>query len=253
MFHKGQGIDQSHGTAAEVYDAFHNAIDAALDDSSLQLDAQQPLFQKLFYPEKPTNIDQKQSTYNFGRKQRDTIFLSVASYRDENCGATVESAFKSAETPELLTVGVVEQNCHTGCLIGTGWAETRRIVPSPPDVDCVTKYCKSPAGRVHCTSGRVKLLRLNESESYGPLFARFVAAKQWTGQEFFVQVDSHTDFKKGWDRSVKDQLLQTPSFPHSVISNYPPNHESEWEDLERAEGAPNALCSIEFRDNVSSS
>ena len=62
----------------------------------------------------------------------DSIFLSVASYRDPNCGPTVSRAFKYAKNPELLTVGVVEQNCHEKCLTGTGWAETRRIVETKP-------------------------------------------------------------------------------------------------------------------------
>jgi hypothetical protein len=177
-------------TAPHVYNAFRRAIDSALGDPTLHLDAFEPLFGNLYYPARESS-NEESKTHNFGKEQRETIFLSVASYRDENCGATVESAFANAERPELLTVGIVEQNCHANCLIGTGWGDTRRIVPAPPDVDCVTTYCAG-AGRAHCRAGRVRLLQLNESESYGPFFARYIAAKQWTGQEFFVQVDSHT-------------------------------------------------------------
>jgi hypothetical protein len=36
--------------------------------------------------------------------RENTMFLSIASYRDPNCKPTVERAFQQAEHPELLTV-----------------------------------------------------------------------------------------------------------------------------------------------------
>lgn len=51
-------------------------------------------------------------------KRRDdgSIFLSVASYRDENCMATLEEAFKMAKYPEKLFVGLVQQICARDCV-----------------------------------------------------------------------------------------------------------------------------------------
>jgi hypothetical protein len=231
-------------TAENVYDAFHHAIDAARQDPSLHLDAHDHMHDGLVYSKQNPDAAKR----NFGAKQQDTIFLSVASYRDENCGATVASAFEQAAAPELLAVGVVEQNCHGDCLIGTGWGATRRIVKAPPDVDCLTAYCASRVGRPICDSGRVKLLRLNESESYGPLFARYIASKLWSGQEYFAQVDSHTAFKKDWDSKMIKQMQLTPSFPSSVISNYPPG--SEQQRWASASETPMALCNIVFSSRI---
>jgi hypothetical protein len=233
--------------AKNVFAAFHSAIDAALVDPSLNLDNNDALFPKLYYG-LGGNTRPDPADMNFGQDQKDTMFLSVASYRDENCGPTVQRAFANAKNPLLLTVGVVEQNCHADCMIGTGWASTRRIVPAPPDVDCVTEFCASEEGHAHCLEGRVKLLRLNESESYGPFFARFIASKLWGGQEFVVQVDSHTEFKQDWDESLKTQLRLTPSFPNSVISNYPPSHGVPWRSGQQH--TPEALCDIQFADGI---
>jgi hypothetical protein len=232
-------------TAKNVFAAFHGAIDAALVDTSLNLEHNDALFDKLYYGRNPRP---KPADTNFGEDQKDTMFLSVASYRDENCGPTVQRAFANAKNPKLLTVGVVEQNCHADCMIGTGWASTRRIVPAPPDKDCVTDFCSSAEGHPHCVEGRVRLLRLNESESYGPFFARFIASKLWGGQEFLVQVDSHTEFKQDWDELLRAQLRLTPSFPNSVVSNYPPSHGVPWRT--GLQHTPEALCDIHFADGI---
>jgi len=101
----------------------------------------------------------------------DSVFLSVASYRDASCPKTVRTAFEGATNPLLLNVGVVQQNCHRDCKRGTGWGSTRRIVPQPqPDVDCIEAFCASALGHIHCLAGRVRILRLNES---GPFFISF--------------------------------------------------------------------------------
>jgi len=52
------------------------------------------------------------------RRTDDSIFMSVASYRDENCFPTLRDAYGQAERPEKLFVGLVQQNCHEGCRSG---------------------------------------------------------------------------------------------------------------------------------------
>jgi len=162
----------------------------------------------------------------------------------------VSRAFEAAAFPEKLRVGVVEQNCHKDCVTGTGWAETRHIVKAPNDLDCLTKFCEAE-GREHCEAGRVRLLRLNESESYGPFFARFLASKMWDGETYLMQVDSHSHFAPGWDKSVISQLKRTPSYPFSIISNYPPGHDDgrTWEQLSASSHVPEGLCDIRFESD----
>jgi hypothetical protein len=52
------------------------------------------------------------------RRDDGSIFLSLATYRDENCLNTVKGAFGKAKNPELLFVGIVQQNCHANCRSG---------------------------------------------------------------------------------------------------------------------------------------
>jgi hypothetical protein len=52
------------------------------------------------------------------RRDDGSIFLSLATYRDENCLNTIKGAFGKAENPEKLFVGIVQQNCHEHCRSG---------------------------------------------------------------------------------------------------------------------------------------
>lgn len=96
----------------------------------------------------------------------------------------------------------------------------------------------------------MRLLPLNETESYGPFFARYLASKLWEGQAFFMQIDSHSHFRQDWDRIVIDNLREATSFPRAIVSNYPPGHETPWSRLEPGTYIPEALCDIRFADNT---
>ena len=52
------------------------------------------------------------------RRDDGSIFLSLATYRDENCLNTVKGAFGKAKNPEKLFIGLVQQNCHENCRSG---------------------------------------------------------------------------------------------------------------------------------------
>ena len=96
----------------------------------------------------------------------------------------------------------------------------------------------------------MRLLRLNETESYGPFFARYVASKLWEGQAFFMQIDSHSHFRQDWDKVVIENLREAKSFPRAILSNYPPPHDDSWSNLKPGEYMPEALCDIRFADDI---
>ena len=126
-----------------IWGAFSHAMDRALDNKELNLDAD------LGDP-----------------RTDDSIFLSIASYRDPSCRATLRKAFSRADHPEKLFVGIVQQNCETDCMTGTGWGNTRRWVRQDhPDPDCVDDFCNSPEGMPHCNANRVRIIRLPEQEA----------------------------------------------------------------------------------------
>merc|ERR1712072_500945 len=154
-------------------------------------------------------------------REDESIFISIASYRDDTCPASLRSMFKKAKRPEKLTVAVVQQNCEAECETGTGWANTRRLVPADPDPSCVDDFCASDFGEPHCTAGRVRVLKLQEYEAWGPFFARFLASKVWNGQNYILQIDAHTQFRQDWDVALIRMMRETPSYPNSVLTTYP--------------------------------
>lgn len=122
------------------------------------------------------------------RRDDGSIFLSLASYRDENCPNTIKWAFGKAKNPEKLFVGLVQQNCHANCrsgiLTGGGMEDV------PPDDDCKKLFCESEEGRDLCAKGHVRSLDIDEPESLGPYAARYFASKLWYGENWFMQTDS---------------------------------------------------------------
>ena len=155
------------------------------------------------------------------RRQDGSIFLSIASYRDEKCVATLEQAFEKATYPEKLFVGLVQQNCLNDCQ--TGVMEDGLTHPTNPDPDCFDTFCQSETGHEHCKAGHLRVLRMREPESLGPYMARYLASKLWYGEELYIQMDSHMTFTQGWDAITWDGVKNAPS-EKPVISHYPPSH-----------------------------
>ena len=178
-------------------------------------------------------------------KRRDdgSIFLSVASYRDQNCMSTLEQAFKMAKYPEKLFVGLVQQNCVRDCVSGVTENFETKVrsktcficllplltpkmkhrhgcinQPVGPDPDCHLVFCKSEIGKPHCD--HIRALHMDESESLGPYMARYFASKLWNGESWFLQIDSHTTFAKHWDVQSIQMLQKAPS-DKPVLSHYP--------------------------------
>ena len=96
-------------------------------------------------------------------KRRDdgSIYLSIATYRDKYCVNTIKGAFEKSHNPELLNVGIIQQNCVENCRSGILDA-TGRTESVPPDDDCHKIFCESDIGRPHCEAGRVRAMHINE-------------------------------------------------------------------------------------------
>lgn len=229
--------------AGKIWEAFRATIVGALSDPAYNLSAGDRFLLRPGLPGDASSVQDDGS-----------VFLSVAAYRDWNCDGTVAEAFSRADRPEKLHVAVVEMNCREEpCWTGTGWGDTRRAIPAKPDEDCYGALRERPTMLPHLAAGRVRVLRLREPQAFGPLFSRFLASKMYTGQSYVLQVDAHSEFRPGWDTSLIRQLRATPSFPRSVISNYPPEPESASSHPfagGTAHAAPNALCKFSFGDGV---
>jgi len=153
-----------------------------------------------------------------------TIFVSVASYRDDECKETVWQMFEKAENPDNIFVGVVQQN-------------------KKKKEDCFNK-CKDCKKRID--SGNIKVLNFDFTEAQGPCFARYQATKLYTNEEYYMQIDSHTKFEKNWDKILFNQIRKTED-PFAILASYPPTEE-QMKDLKKKNHVSMiAMCESNFK------
>jgi len=128
---------------------------------------------------------------------KDTIFVSVAAYRDPVCTQTLKSMFENAANPKNVFVGICQQN------------------KADEDEDCQVN------NEHNCN---IRTIRLQHYEAKGPTWARYLCATLWNGEEYFMQIDSHTKFVKDWDikciKMVKD-IIASGQSKKPIISHYP--------------------------------
>ena len=124
----------------------------------------------------------------------ETIFVSIASYRDTECPATLADLFAKAAHPERVFAGVLWQ-------------------VAPEDGD---EYVLVPSNHAN-----VRGLRVNWEDSRGACWARGkVQAELFAGEDYYLQVDSHSRFDVDWDIKLIKMLQSCPS-PKAVISAHP--------------------------------
>lgn len=123
----------------------------------------------------------------------ETIFVSIASYRDKKCTSTVEHLFKMAQFPRLVFVGLCIQN----------------KVGDP--------ICKIPYPE------NVRVIHMDYKQARGPTFARYLCSTLFQNENYFMQIDSHCLFVKHWDTLIIRQLKSVlPKSPKPILSHYPP-------------------------------
>ena len=123
------------------------------------------------------------------RRDDNTIFLSIVSYRDDMCLPTIRGAFKKAENPEKLSVGIVQQNFEKNCK--GGHMKNDKYMDVKPDEDCHKVFCDSPEGKPHCDADRIHALHIGEDQALGPYLARYFASKIWHGEQWYMQVSEY--------------------------------------------------------------
>ena len=170
-----------------------------------------------------------------------SIFVALGTYRDPFCPMTIKSLYKQAEFPERLFVGLFQQNCF-GPKCRTGVLKGGKVDDAGPDMDCYVEFCKSPEGIASnaCNNGNVRLYNVNESESLGPYMARYLGSKFYRGEQYYLQIDSHSEFAMHWDSKLIKMVQDAPA-EKPVISTYPPGAEKAWQDTTGLR-----LCDSEF-------
>ncbi|KAJ1457130.1 GlcNAc-domain-containing protein [Pelagophyceae sp. CCMP2097] len=192
-------------------------------------------------------------------RKDDSVFVSISSFRDDVCPDTLENLYATASDPALISVGLVQQNCDQGQHDSFGcWSAVMpsdmRVHAIEADVDCRDAYCaRANAYHGACHGGLLRVLRFNESETFGPVFGRYLGSMLWEGEAFYMQVDAHTTFARGWDAVLRDDYALAPS-EKPLFSHYPPSGPQR--PFLRPDGAPHAwerapgpcMCSAAFAE-----
>ena len=124
------------------------------------------------------------------------IFISIASYQDPLLKATINSAFKMSDKPENLTFGVCDQ--------------------SSISIDMNSFEFKNQIFYEH----------IDPLVSQGPCWARARIQERFSDEDYYLQIDSHTQFLKGWDSYLikyikKIQEIDSEHHKKPIITCYP--------------------------------
>ncbi|KAL3924797.1 MAG: hypothetical protein SGILL_000826, partial [Bacillariaceae sp.] len=133
-----------------------------------------------------------------------TIFVSVASYRDSECTATIESIFARAKHPDRIRVAVVDQ------------------MDEKEDTPCAkpTTSCDEDPTQILCQYAH--LIDVVQEPAFlmtGPVLARHIAHRMYRGEYYALQVDSHVRFVEDWDEDIVEQW-KSANNEMAVLSTY---------------------------------
>lgn len=122
-----------------------------------------------------------------------SIFISIASYRDPELERTIHSAIDNAINPEELHFGIFLQEFEEGA----------------PDLSWVPNLT---IDTIHPKMAR------------GAGYARAQIVPMYNGQDYFLQIDSHTLFEPGWDVACIDQYKKAQEIANNtkiILSAFP--------------------------------
>jgi Glycosyltransferase (GlcNAc) len=167
----------------------------------------------------------------FPRRDDDSIFVSIAAFREYLLQDTLQSLFSSAKNPHKVFVGVVVNNCWNDCygavkVVGKDKMGKDQLqnVDGVADVNHIESFCSNDSSLFakYCDAGQVRVLYVNETEALGPAVARYYSSKLWGGETFYVQIDSHLHFATHWDELYIQDIRLAKSYPKAILSTYPP-------------------------------
>ena len=124
--------------------------------------------------------------------ESDTLFVSIASYADKQLIPTIENLLAKAANPNRIVIGVHLQ-------------DTKEAYQELLDKDIA----------------QLKILYTPKEEAQGVVWARNEIKRQlFDGEKYFLQIDSHSRFKQGWDNLLVNQH-QSIEEPKVILTTYP--------------------------------
>lgn len=124
-----------------------------------------------------------------------SIFVSVAAFCDPLLRFTLDGLFSRARHPHRLQVAVIDQSLD----------DNRRWLDQAPYRE------------------RVHYLNIHPVEARGVSWARHIAFSYYGGEDYLLQIDSHTMFEPEWDSKLVGLLQElSGQAAKPIISTYPP-------------------------------
>ncbi len=121
-----------------------------------------------------------------------SIFVSIASYRDQFLPFTIRSALSRATHPERLTFGICWQ---------------------ADEDETLDEFLDDP---------RFRIRKYPYYASLGYGWSRAEIQKLYAGEPYHLLIDSHTWFAEGWDVHLIEQLHGKPSDKALLTTSSPP-------------------------------
>lgn len=129
--------------------------------------------------------------------QRRSIFVSIAAYRDAECGPTIRDMLAKADEPGRISIGLVWQ--------------------SVPEFDDTIRPTWDP-------EADVRIIDIDARQSKGVCWARNLCQALLRDEAYYLQIDSHMRFVTSWDSALLAMLDQCPG-EKSILTTYPPGYE----------------------------
>lgn len=127
-----------------------------------------------------------------------TIYVQIAAYRDPELLKTIDDCLRNARRPDSLRFGIAWQHS------------------SEDKWDTLVKYQNDP---------RFTILDIDAKEAKGVCYARSLLNKNYNGETYTLQLDSHHRFAKNWDTELIEMLegLRKKGHKKPLLTTYAPD------------------------------
>ncbi len=163
------------------------------------------------------------------------IFVSIASYRDPELIPTLKDMIKHASAPHGLHIAVCWQDEEDfSVFIDAGF--TVSGVAGAQDVRFF-----------HFAGASVTVISRHYLTSEGACWARHLSETCYQQEPYFLQIDSHCRFIRGWDQQMIALLesLKTIS-PLPILSAYPPGYRPGEDEITGRQSSVSRMIFREF-------
>jgi [Skp1-protein]-hydroxyproline N-acetylglucosaminyltransferase len=156
---------------------------------------------------------------SWDKDDHETIYCSVASYRDPECKLTVSDLYERAKYPERIRVAILDQRI------------TGDSICNEPVLPCD----KHPEQALCKYQHLIDYYQVDARLAVGPVFARHLAHRFYRGEYFAMQIDSHVRFIQHWDqdivgqwKSAKNEMAVLTTYLSDITKSIDPiTHESK--------------------------